>query len=213
MTLHPCCKSRTPKILRRHSWLSWRAKSAISAVDRISFDIMWRSWVSSGECCGKTTTGRLILRLIESSGGQILIRSGHHPSDRRAMTLLPGDADHFQDPYASLNPGSSGEAIAEPPVAHGLASRTEAKERVMALLRGGPGAVSLQPLSARVRRSASAWVARSLVMNPGLWSPMSLLRSDVPIRAQIINLLQHIQAELQLTFCFISRSGVVRHLS
>jgi oligopeptide/dipeptide ABC transporter ATP-binding protein len=195
----------------------------IKAVDRISFDIYSGETLGLvGESgCGKTTTGRLILRLIESSGGQILYNQQDITHlDRRAMTLLRREMQIiFQDPYASLNPRLTvGEAIAEPLVAHGLASRTEAKERVLALLRVvglAPFHYNRYPHEFSGGQRQRVGIARSLVMNPRFVvadEPVSAL--DVSIRAQIINLLQHIQAEFQLTFLFISHDlGVVRHLS
>jgi oligopeptide/dipeptide ABC transporter ATP-binding protein len=195
----------------------------IKAVDRISFDIYSGETLGLvGESgCGKTTTGRLILRLIESSGGQILYNQQDITHlDRRAMALLRREMQIiFQDPYASLNPRLTvGEAIAEPLVAHGLASRTEAKERVLALLRVvglAPFHYNRYPHEFSGGQRQRVGIARSLVMNPRFVvadEPVSAL--DVSIRAQIINLLQHIQAEFQLTFLFISHDlGVVRHLS
>jgi oligopeptide/dipeptide ABC transporter ATP-binding protein len=195
----------------------------IKAVDRISFDIYGGETLGLvGESgCGKTTTGRLILRLIESSGGQILYNDQDITHlGRRAMTLLRREMQIiFQDPYASLNPRLTvGEAIAEPLVAHGLTSRTEAKERVMALLRVvglAPFHYNRYPHEFSGGQRQRVGIARSLVMNPRFVvadEPVSAL--DVSIRAQIINLLQHIQAEFQLTFLFISHDlGVVRYLS
>jgi peptide/nickel transport system ATP-binding protein/oligopeptide transport system ATP-binding protein len=171
--------------------------------------------------CGKTTTGRAILRLIEPSAGQILYNQQDITHlDRQAMTRLRREMQIiFQDPYASLNPRLTvGEAIAEPLVAHGLASRAEAKERVLALLRV-VGLASFHynryPHEFSGGQRQRVGIARSLVMHPKFVvadEPVSAL--DVSIRAQIINLLQHIQAEFQLTFLFISHDlGVVRHLS
>jgi peptide/nickel transport system ATP-binding protein len=125
----------------------------------------------------------------------------------------------FQDPYASLNPRLTvGEAIGEPLVAHGLATRAEARERVLELLRVvglAPFHYNRYPHEFSGGQRQRVGIARSLVMHPKFVvadEPVSAL--DVSIRAQIINLLQHIQAEFQLTFFFISHDlGVVRHLS
>jgi oligopeptide/dipeptide ABC transporter ATP-binding protein len=195
----------------------------IKAVDRISFDI------SAGETlglvgesgCGKTTTGRVILKLIEPSSGRIVYKGQDiTPFDKKAMVPLRRDMQIiFQDPYASLNPRITvGEAIGEPLVAHGMTTRAEAKERVLELLRV-VGLASFHynryPHEFSGGQRQRVGIARSLVMDPKFIvadEPVSAL--DVSIRAQIINLLQHIQAEFQLTFLFISHDlGVVRHLS
>ena len=195
----------------------------IKAVDRISFDIHGGETLGLvGESgCGKTTTGRVILKLIEPSGGQI-VYNGHDitPLHKKAMVPLRREMQIiFQDPYASLNPRLTvGEAIGEPLVAHGMATRTEAKERVLDLLRV-VGLASFHynryPHEFSGGQRQRVGIARSLVMNPKFVvadEPVSAL--DVSIRAQIINLLQHIQAEFHLTFLFISHDlGVVRHLS
>jgi oligopeptide/dipeptide ABC transporter ATP-binding protein len=195
----------------------------IKAVDRISFDIHGGETLGLvGESgCGKTTTGRVILKLIEPSGGQI-VYNGHDitPLHKKAMVPLRREMQIiFQDPYASLNPRLTvGEAIGEPLVAHGMATRAEAKERVLDLLRV-VGLASFHynryPHEFSGGQRQRVGIARSLVMNPKFVvadEPVSAL--DVSIRAQIINLLQHIQAEFHLTFLFISHDlGVVRHLS
>lgn len=195
----------------------------IKAVDRISFDIHEGETLGLvGESgCGKTTTGRVLLKLIEPSQGQII----YHDQDitslskkemsplRREMQII------FQDPYASLNPRLTvGDAIGEPLVAHRLASRAEAKERVLELLRVvglAPFHYNRYPHEFSGGQRQRVGIARSLVMNPKFIvadEPVSAL--DVSIQAQIINLLQHIQADYSLTFLFISHDlGVVRHLS
>jgi oligopeptide transport system ATP-binding protein len=195
----------------------------IKAVDRISFDIYAGETLALvGESgCGKTTTGRVILKLIEPSNGEIvyndrdithLDKKGMAPL-RREMQII------FQDPYASLNPRLTvGDAIGEPLVAHGMARRAEAKERVLELLRVvglAPFHYNRYPHEFSGGQRQRVGIARSLVMNPKFIvadEPVSAL--DVSIQAQIINLLQRIQAEFQLTFLFISHDlGVVRHLS
>jgi oligopeptide transport system ATP-binding protein len=195
----------------------------IKAVDRISFDIYAGETVGLvGESgCGKTTTGRVMLKLIEPSTGQIIYNQHDITHlDKRGMAPLRREMQIiFQDPYASLNPRLTvGEAIGEPLVAHGMARRAEAKERVLELLRVvglAPFHYNRYPHEFSGGQRQRVGIARSLVMNPKFIvadEPVSAL--DVSIQAQIINLLQRIQAEFQLTFLFISHDlGVVRHLS
>lgn len=195
----------------------------IKAVDRISFDIYDGETLGLvGESgCGKTTTGRVLLKLIEPSEGQIIYNDQDiTPLSKKAMSPLRREMQIiFQDPYASLNPRLTvGEAIGEPLVAHRLASRAEAKDRVLELLRVvglAPFHYNRYPHEFSGGQRQRVGIARSLVMNPKFIvadEPVSAL--DVSIQAQIINLLQHIQADYALTFLFISHDlGVVRHLS
>ncbi len=195
----------------------------IKAVDRISFDIYSGETLGLvGESgCGKTTTGRVILKLIEPSEGRIVYDERDlTPLDKKAMSPLRRQMQIiFQDPYASLNPRLTvGEAIGEPLVAHRMASRSEAKERVLDLLRVvglAPFHYNRYPHEFSGGQRQRVGIARSLVMNPKFIvadEPVSAL--DVSIQAQIINLLQRIQVEYDLTFLFISHDlGVVRHLS
>ncbi|HEY7708632.1 MAG TPA: dipeptide ABC transporter ATP-binding protein [Candidatus Entotheonella sp.] len=195
----------------------------IKAVDRISFDIYAGETLGLvGESgCGKTTTGRVILKLVEPSDGQIVYdEQDITPFDKKRMAPLRRQMQIiFQDPYASLNPRLTvGEAIGEPLVAHGMANRAEAKERVLELLRVvglAPFHYNRYPHEFSGGQRQRVGIARSLVMNPKFIvadEPVSAL--DVSIQAQIINLLQRIQADYALTFLFISHDlGVVRYLS
>jgi oligopeptide/dipeptide ABC transporter ATP-binding protein len=206
-----------------HGAIVTRKIGDIKAVDRISFELYAGETLGLvGESgCGKTTTGRVILKLIEPSGGQIVYNGRDITRlDKKAMAPLRQEMQIiFQDPYASLNPRLTvGEAIGEPLVAHGMATRAAAKARVLELLRVvglAPFHYNRYPHEFSGGQRQRVGIARSLVMNPKFVvadEPVSAL--DVSIRAQIINLLQRIQAEFHLTFLFISHDlGVIRHLS
>jgi oligopeptide/dipeptide ABC transporter ATP-binding protein len=171
--------------------------------------------------CGKTTTGRLLLRLDEPTDGAILIegtdiallKGNDLKNYRRRVQMV------FQDPYSSLDPRISvRDSIAEPLVVQGIGNRRERQERVNELL----DKVGLSPaqggslpsqLSGGQRQRVG--VARALALNPAIIvadEPTSAL--DVSVRAQVINLLHDLQAELNLSFVFISHDlSTVRHIS
>jgi oligopeptide transport system ATP-binding protein len=200
-----------------------RLVGEIKAVDGVHFEVMPGETLGLvGESgCGKTTTGRLILRLLEPSGGQVYYRgvelTGLWQRDmdryRRKLQII------FQDPYASLNPRITvGDAIAEPLVAHGLARRQEARDRVLHLLDVvglAPFHYNRYPHEFSGGQRQRVGIARALVLEPEFIvadEPVSAL--DVSIQAQIINLLERIQAEFGLTFLFISHDlGVIRHIT
>jgi peptide/nickel transport system ATP-binding protein len=195
----------------------------IKAVDGVSLEIRRGETLGLvGESgCGKSTVGRTILRLYEPTAGRIVF-DGTDISGlgeealrplRRRMQMV------FQDPFASLNPRHSvGRIVGEPLRTHGLASRRSAAARVRELL----GIVGLPPDAAtRYPHEFSGGqrqrigLARSLALNPDFVvadEPVSAL--DVSIQAQIINLLERLQDEFDLTYLFIAHDlAVVRHIS
>ena len=195
----------------------------IKAVDGVSLEIKRGETLGLvGESgCGKSTVGRTILRLYEPTEGTILFagqditRLGESEMRplRRRMQMI------FQDPYSSLNPRHSvGRIIGEPMTTHGIASRREANARVRELLQivGLPAdAGSRYPHEFSGGQRQRVGLARALSLNPDLIvadEPVSAL--DVSIQAQIINLLENLQSEFELTYLFIAHDlAVVRHIS
>ena len=201
-----------------------RTVAHIKAVDDVSF------FVKRGETlglvgesgCGKTTTGRCILQLYKPTGGQVIFEGQNlmELSSRQMRTMRREMQVIFQDPYSSLNPRmTAGNIIGEPLVVHGLVhSKAEYRERVADLLQN----VGLNPyMSDRFPHEFSGGqrqrigVARALSVAPKFIvadEPVSAL--DVSIQAQIINLLEDLQEQFNLTYLFIAHDlSVVRHIS
>jgi oligopeptide transport system ATP-binding protein len=196
----------------------------IKAVDGISFSIKRGETLGLvGESgCGKSTTGRAILQLYRPTAGHVLF-------DQEDLTVLKGEALRrkrrqmqmiFQDPYASLNPRMTvGNIIGEPLEVHNIGgSRSEQRERVQELLKVvglNPYFVNRYPHEFSGGQRQRIGVARALAVNPEFIvcdEPISAL--DVSIQAQIINLLEDLQAEFNLTYLFIAHDlSVVRHIS
>ncbi|MFA5810622.1 MAG: oligopeptide/dipeptide ABC transporter ATP-binding protein [Thermoleophilia bacterium] len=195
----------------------------VKAVDGVSFDIAKGETLGLvGESgCGKTTTGRCILRLYQSTGGSVFfdgkdlskMKSGELRHMRRNMQLI------FQDPYASLDPRmTAGDIVGEPMLVHKLFRGKEYKERVAVLLK----TVGLEPrMAVRYPHEFSGGqrqrigIARSLATSPNFIvcdEPVSAL--DVSIQTQIIMLLMKLREELGLTYLFIAHDlSVVRYIS
>jgi oligopeptide/dipeptide ABC transporter ATP-binding protein len=195
----------------------------IKAIDDISFEIRKNETLGLvGESgCGKTTTGRCILRLYQPTSGSIIFCGSDISKlpERKIRPLRKGMGTIFQDPYGSLNPRqTAGSIVSDPLIIHGLAGRGELNDIVAGLFR----MVGLDPsMMGRVPHEFSGGqrqrlgVARALACRPTLIvcdEPISAL--DVSIQAQIINLLEELQEKLGLTYLFIAHDlSVVQHIS
>ncbi|MBI4612315.1 MAG: ABC transporter ATP-binding protein, partial [Planctomycetes bacterium] len=195
----------------------------VRAVDGVSFGIeKGKTLGLVGESgCGKSTTGRAILRLLEPTAGSVRfagtdllsLRAREMRAARRRMQII------FQDPYACLDPRMTvGSIVAEPLRIFGIGTRTERRERVAATLdEVGLDAkfVKRYPHEFSGGQRQRIGIARALALSPEflvLDEPVSAL--DVSIQAQIVNLLQELQARRGLTYLFIAHDlAVVRHIS
>jgi oligopeptide transport system ATP-binding protein len=215
------------KDLKKHYPISrglWgKTGGHVKAVDGVGFDIFAGETLGLvGESgCGKSTTGRAILRLVEPTSGEVIFKNTQVTSlkGRQLRALRRHMQIIFQDPYSSLNPRLTvGGILSEPLKIHGLVPRSERRDRIADLL----GTVGLSPdASARYPHEFSGGqrqrlgIARALAVEPELIiadEPVSAL--DVSIQAQIVNLLQDLQSRLGLAYLFIAHDlSVIRHIS
>ncbi|MEJ2264291.1 MAG: dipeptide ABC transporter ATP-binding protein [Anaerolineales bacterium] len=200
-----------------------RVVGQVKAVDDVSFDVYRGETLGLvGESgCGKTTTGRTLIRLYEPTDGHVYfnerdlanLSGGQLRQMRQKMQMI------FQDPYASLNPRMNVQSIVgEPLEIYRIASGKKKKDRVAELLQLvglNPALMNRFPHEFSGGQRQRIGLARSLALNPDLVicdEPISAL--DVSIQAQVVNLLEDLQKELGLTYIFIAHDlSMVRHIS
>ena len=195
-----------------------RVQRRVHAVERVSFDLYPGETLSLvGESgCGKSTTGRSLLRLVDSQGGEIRfggrdivrLKNNELQSLRRDIQFV------FQDPFASLDPRVTvGFSIMEPLLVHGVAKGRDAERRVAELLErvGLPAEMAQRyPHEFSGGQRQRICIARALALNPKVViADESVSALDVSIQAQIVNLLIDLQRDMGISFLFISHDMAV----
>ncbi|WP_264740367.1 ABC transporter ATP-binding protein [Cytobacillus firmus] len=201
----------------------FKPKAYVKAVDDISFQLFEGETLSIvGESgCGKSTTGRAILRLDEPTDGKVLYMGKDILTlNKKDMRKLRGDLQViFQDPFASLNPRQTVKQILNEAMAiQNVVEKSKRKERMLELLGYvglPPEALERYPHEFSGGQRQRIGIARALAVNPKLIiCDEAVSALDVSIQAQILNLLKKLQKQFKLTFLFISHDlSVVRHIS
>ncbi|MDK4706278.1 ABC transporter ATP-binding protein [Rhizobium sp. CNPSo 4062] len=201
-----------------HSGLFGKLRGRVHAVENVSFDLFAGETLSLvGESgCGKSTTGRAIMRLIEPQSGSVIVDGRDVLSlGKRDMREMRKSVQMiFQDPFASLNPRMTvGQAIAEPYLEHRMGTAREAKEIVADMLRKvglTPDMASRYPHEFSGGQRQRICIARALALQPKvIVADESVSALDVSIKAQVINLMLDLQQSLNLSFLFISHDMAV----
>ena len=203
-----------------------RPIATIKAVDQVSFELQPGKTIGLvGESgCGKTTTVRTILRALTPTDGQVLFHTNGTTID--LSSLSKKELRHlrtkmqmiFQDPFSSLNPRMTvGDIIGEPLTIHKLASGSEWTDRVAAMLKKvglESGHMNRYPHAFSGGQRQRIGIARALIMNPSLVvADEAVSALDVSVQAQVINLLQDLQQDLNLSYIFVAHDlSVVRHI-
>ena len=200
-----------------------RQVGTVKAVDGISFEIKGRETLGLvGESgCGKSTTGRVILQLLEATSGKVFFKEHELTAINRAdlRKQRPQMQMIFQDPQDSLNPRMTvGSIISEPMIEHQRLDRLQRHERVEQLLNSvglDPKVTNRYPHEFSGGQRQRIGIARALALSPDFIvcdEPIAAL--DVSIQAQVINLLEDLQEEFGLTYLFISHDlSMIRHIA